>query len=109
MNISKPRIKSTFLAGALTSTFVLSSLPFSLRGAAAEAPTMPVPASARTFIDNNCAGCHRPSNPPAGIDLTTLEFNLDDVDTFGRWVRIGIESDKFASSTGTMRGLDIKA
>jgi hypothetical protein len=76
MHISKPRITSTFLAGA----FVLASLPFSLRGAA-------VPPSARTFI-NNCTGCHRPSNPPAGIDLTTLEFNLDDADTFGQWVRI---------------------
>src|SRR5580658_1912601 len=88
MKISKPRITTTFVAGALTSTFVLASLAFNLWGAASEPPIMPVPASARTFIDNNCAGCHRPSNPPAGIDLTPLEFNLDDVDTFGRWVRI---------------------
>ncbi len=29
-----------------------------------------------------------PSSPPAGIDLKALGFNLDDVDTFGRWVRI---------------------
>jgi mono/diheme cytochrome c family protein len=88
MKISKPRITTTFVAGALTSTFVLASLAFNLWGAASEAPTMPLPRGARTFIDNNCTGCHRPSNPPAGIDLTTLEFNLDDVDTFGRWVRI---------------------
>ena len=88
MNISKPRIAPTFVAGALTFAFVLASLPFSLRGAPGKAPATPVPPSARTFIDKNCTGCHRPSNPPAGIDLTTLEFNLDDVDTFGRWVRI---------------------
>src|SRR5579863_9426755 len=46
------------------------------------------PPSVKAFISKNCAACHRPPNPPLGIDLTTLTFNLSDVDTFGRWVRI---------------------
>src|SRR5579862_4310867 len=88
MKISKPRITIMFVAGSLTTAFFLACLPLSLLGAAAKAPTTSLPPSARIFIDKNCAGCHRSSSPPAGIDLTTLEFNLDDVDTFGRWVRV---------------------
>src|SRR5579862_7251932 len=47
-----------------------------------------MPPSVRTFIAKNCAACHQPPSPPLGIDLTTLTFNLNDVDSFGRWVRI---------------------
>jgi mono/diheme cytochrome c family protein len=46
------------------------------------------PPTLKVFIAKNCAVCHRPPSPPLGIDLTTLTFNLNDVDTFGRWVRI---------------------
>jgi len=60
----------------------------SLYAAAAKAPSAPMPSHARAFIDNNCAGCHRSPDPPAGIDLTALRFELDDVNTFGQWVRI---------------------
>jgi hypothetical protein len=52
-----------------------------------DAPS-PMPPTVSAFIGKNCAACHRPPNPPLGIDLTTLTFNLNDVDTYGRWVRI---------------------
>src|SRR5580704_12864995 len=47
-----------------------------------------MPSTVSAFIGKNCAACHHPPNPPLGIDLTTLTFNLNDVDTYGRWVRI---------------------
>ena len=47
-----------------------------------------MPPAVKALIAKNCAVCHRPPNPPLGIDLTALTFNLSDVDTFGRWVRI---------------------
>src|SRR5579863_8156077 len=47
-----------------------------------------LPPTVKALISKNCATCHRPPNPPLGIDLTALTFNLSDVDTFGRWVRI---------------------
>jgi mono/diheme cytochrome c family protein len=71
------------LAALLSANF-----PLSLSAAAAKAAAAPIPSDAKAFIDKNCAGCHRLANPPAGIDLTTLEFDLDDVNTFGQWVRI---------------------
>ena len=46
------------------------------------------PPTVKALMAKNCAVCHRPPNPPLGIDLTALTFNLSDVDTFGRWVRI---------------------
>jgi hypothetical protein len=62
--------------------------PLDLSAGPVKAPSSPVPSDGRAFIDKNCAGCNRPAHPPAGIDLTSLAFHLDDVDTFGRWVRI---------------------
>jgi len=53
-----------------------------------KAPPSSMPPTVSAFIAKNCAACHHPPNPPLGIDLTTLTFNLNDVDTFGRWVRI---------------------
>ena len=53
-----------------------------------KAPPSPMPPMVSAFIAKNCAVCHHPPNPPLGIDLTALTFNLSDVDTFGRWVRI---------------------
>ncbi len=47
-----------------------------------------MPPTAKAFIVKNCAVCHHPPNAPLGIDLTALTFNLSDVDTFGRWVRV---------------------
>ena len=89
MDISKASLKVAVETGALTAAFIFASLPVRLGGAApAKAPTTPLPSTARAFIESNCTACHRPSNPPAGIQLTSLAFSLDDVDTFGRWVRV---------------------
>ncbi len=64
------------------------SSPAYLCAADTDVSSTPMPPSVRTLIVKNCAVCHHPPNPPLGIDLTTLTFNLNDVDTFGRWVRI---------------------
>jgi hypothetical protein len=64
------------------------SSPAYLSAADTNVSSSSMPPSVRTFIVKNCAACHHPPNPPLGIDLTTLTFNLNDVDTFGRWVRI---------------------
>src|SRR4051812_35646313 len=48
----------------------------------------PIPSDAKAFVDRNCAGCHRSANAPAGIDLTSLPFNLSDTETYSRWVRV---------------------
>jgi mono/diheme cytochrome c family protein len=83
-----PRLPVTLLASGLSAAFTLVSFPTFIWGVPAQATSSPLPPSARAFIDKNCAICHRPSNPPAGIDLTTLAFDLDDMDTFARWVRV---------------------
>jgi mono/diheme cytochrome c family protein len=57
-------------------------------GADANVASSSVPPTVKAFIAKNCTACHRPPSPPLGIDLTTLTFDLNDVDTFGRWVRI---------------------
>jgi hypothetical protein len=62
--------------------------------AAAETKDSPssMPPTVSAFVvkncAKNCAACHHPPNPPLGIVLTTLTFNLNDVDTYRRWVRI---------------------
>lgn len=47
-----------------------------------------LPPEARTFIAQNCAGCHRGADAPAALDLTSLAFSLDEPHTFSRWVRV---------------------
>lgn len=46
-----------------------------------------LPAEARALLDKSCVGCHQGAKAPAGLDLKALEFRLEDVHTFGRWVR----------------------
>lgn len=48
----------------------------------------PLPADAKAYIDKNCTGCHRSAKAPAGLDLTSLSFDLADAHTQSRWVRI---------------------
>jgi hypothetical protein len=47
-----------------------------------------LPASAKAFLGKNCVVCHRSETAPAGLDLTAINFRLDDANTFGQWVRI---------------------
>jgi hypothetical protein len=66
---------------------VLSSPGF-VYAADAKNASEPMPPNLKALIVKNCSVCHHPPSPPLGIDLTTLTFNLSEVDTFGRWVRI---------------------
>jgi len=93
-------MKRSFLPhqGRPTITFSLSislaalgsmlSSPAYLSAADTNVPSSAVPPTVKAFIAKNCAACHRPPNPPLGIDLTSLTFDLGHVDTFGRWVRV---------------------
>ena len=47
-----------------------------------------LPAETKTFLDKNCTACHRTAKAPAGIDLTTLDFQPDNPENFSRWVRV---------------------
>ncbi|MDX1981246.1 MAG: DUF1592 domain-containing protein [Bryobacteraceae bacterium] len=67
-------------AGILAAVFPSGSFP-PTAGAA-------LPAGVRSFLDRNCAACHRTAKAPAGIDLTALAFNLGDTHNFGLWVRV---------------------
>lgn len=48
----------------------------------------PPPAAVRSLLNRHCATCHRSAQAPAGLDLTALPFDLDNVHTVSRWVRI---------------------
>src|SRR5436190_6609385 len=62
-------------------TVLASTLPI--------AATVPQPpAAAKVFLATHCAACHQSSKAPAGIDLTSLPFNLEDTHTFNQWVRV---------------------
>ncbi|MFN3326674.1 MAG: DUF1592 domain-containing protein [Bryobacteraceae bacterium] len=52
---------------------------------AAQAQT---PAPVQPLLTQHCAACHRGPNAPAGLDLTTLPWDLNDPHTHSRWVRI---------------------
>jgi hypothetical protein len=69
------------IAGTLCSTSYILAADANVSGS-------PVPPAVKTFIAKNCVACHRPPNPPLGIDLSALTFNLSNLDTFGNWVRI---------------------
>src|SRR6266853_909534 len=66
----------------------LGLLAYGLGPALAQPDIKRVPAPARAFIDKNCISCHQSAGAPAGLDLTALAFDLDDAQSFGRWVRI---------------------
>src|SRR5580658_3075905 len=68
------------LAGTLCASYVFA--------ADANGSSGSMPPTVKALIAKNCAVCHHPPNPPLGIDLTALTFNLSDVETFGRWVRV---------------------
>lgn len=46
------------------------------------------PESIRRFIDQHCLDCHEGVDAEAGLNLSTLSFNLSDRDIFARWVLI---------------------
>src|SRR5215472_176672 len=78
---------SSLAQGLATVAGVLCSASF-VFAADTKISSISMPPTVKAFLAKNCAACHHPPSPPLGIDLTTLTFNLSDVDTFGRWVRI---------------------
>lgn len=67
--------------GFLTALFLLGAL-------FAEPRPSSMPPGLRDFLDRNCVSCHRTANAPEGLDLNSLQFDLEDLSTFSRWVRI---------------------
>lgn len=65
-----------------------------------------LPPSARSFLDQSCAGCHQGEKAPAGIDLRALPFRLDDPHTFGLWVRVHDAVEKGMMPPGGKAALD---
>jgi hypothetical protein len=39
-------------------------------------------------LAKSCAPCHRSANAPAGLDFTALTTNLNDPETYSRWLRV---------------------
>lgn len=46
------------------------------------------PETIRRFVKQNCVDCHEGKTAEAGLDLTQLAGDLNDQETFTRWVRI---------------------
>ncbi len=79
-----------------------------------------------SFVAEHCVRCHDADTKKGNLDLTILKPTFGDATQFAEWVkafdrtnnyplpnlfvsvlqRLGIEVDKFASSTGTLRGLE---
>lgn len=45
------------------------------------------PTELGTLLNRKCTSCHQGDKSPAGIDLRSLGFNLEDAHVFGLWVR----------------------
>jgi mono/diheme cytochrome c family protein len=54
----------------------------------AEPQPLSMPSGLREFLERHCVSCHRTANAPAGLNLTSLPYDLEDINTFGGWVRI---------------------
>jgi len=68
----------------------------------------PVPFVTAEFISKNCVGCHAGTKAPAGLDLSRLDFNLDNAETLRRWVRVHDAVEKGTMPPGKT-ALDRKA
>jgi uncharacterized protein DUF1592/uncharacterized protein DUF1588/uncharacterized protein DUF1585/uncharacterized protein DUF1587/uncharacterized protein DUF1595/cytochrome c len=66
----------------------LGSLTILFLPAALFAEPSSMPPGLREFLDRNCVTCHSTAKAPAGLDLTSLPYDLGDINTFSRWVRI---------------------
>ena len=65
--------------------FLWGLLPLAPVALAAAPRNLPAPAQA--IISSVCTNCHQGVNAPAGLDVQKLDFNLDDRNSFGWWVR----------------------
>ena len=71
------------------------------------APTLPPEVS--SFVQKNCIACHKGEKSPAGIDLSRLDFNLSDKETYSRWVRVHDAVDKQSMPPGAPKSLPLEA
>lgn len=71
------------------------------------APTLPPEVS--TFVRQNCLACHQGAKAPAGIDLSRLDFNLQDKETYSRWVRVHDAVHKQSMPPGAPKSLPLEA
>ena len=46
-----------------------------------------IPREVKSFVETNCTACHHGANAPAGIDLTSIGFGVDNAHTLNLWVR----------------------
>ena len=51
----------------------------------ASAQNFELPAALNAVIENHCADCHDDLDPKGGLDLFSLEWNLDDAHLTERW------------------------
>ncbi len=47
-----------------------------------------IPAGARAFLSENCAGCHNADEKSGLLDLTSLKYDPEDRTGFATWVRV---------------------
>jgi hypothetical protein len=73
----QPKVKSD---AKIASLFLLAVL--------AVAFTQPVSADQSPFLGAHCFGCHDPETKSGGLDLTTLQADVDDPVAFAKWVKV---------------------
>lgn len=62
--------------------------------AAPRAQAVPgLPAHTADFVDQHCASCHDDIEKKAGLDLTSLAFQPDDLNNLLKWVRVHDRAD----------------
>lgn len=54
----------------------------------ASAQNVELPEALNAVIENHCADCHDDLDPKGGLDLFSLEWNLDDAHLTERWVKV---------------------
>ncbi len=94
-----PRVRSisdcgrcySFLAGAsatlllLCAAFAPSTSP---AGKALKSKQPAIPATALTFLKQNCFACHTGKSPSGGLNLQTAPFHPDEPANFALWVKL---------------------
>ena len=51
-------------------------------------PAAPAPEAMHRFVAGNCVDCHDADIKKGGFDLTALAFDLNDANSFNRWVQV---------------------
>ncbi|MSU48302.1 MAG: DUF1592 domain-containing protein [Opitutus sp.] len=51
-------------------------------------PAAPTPEAVQRFVATNCVDCHDDDIKKGGFDLTALTFDLNDPNSFNRWVQV---------------------